>query len=120
MTEEKQVTLKTNGEGKEERNVEDTVAEKASAERSDEAKNVVDETMEEAIIRQVEYYFSDINLPRDKFLSEQTKLDDGWVPLEVLTRFNRLSKITTDIEVIKKALSKSMSGLLEVCLYINV
>lgn len=57
----------------------------------------------------------DANLPRDKFLREQIQLEDGWVPLEVLTRFNRLNKLTSDTEVIAKALLKSTSGLLEVC-----
>ncbi|XP_072936301.1 la protein homolog [Epargyreus clarus] len=117
MTEEKEVELKANGEGKEDSNVEETVAEEANAEGSNEDKNddKADEaSLEESIIRQMEYYFSDINLPRDKFLNEQTKLDDGWVPLEVLTRFNRLSKLTTDVDVIVKALQKSTSGLLEI------
>ena len=27
----------------------------------------------------MEYYFGDFNLPRDKFLQEETKSDDGWV-----------------------------------------
>ncbi|KAI1237187.1 hypothetical protein IHE44_0014443 [Lamprotornis superbus] len=35
------------------------------------------------------YYFGNHNLPRDKFLKEQIKLDDGWVPLEVMIKFNR-------------------------------
>ncbi|CAH2105009.1 unnamed protein product [Euphydryas editha] len=70
--------------------------------------------LEKAIIRQVEYYFGDLNLPRDKFLREQVKLDDGWVPLEVLGTFNRLAKLSTDSDVVAKALNKSTSGLIEV------
>lgn len=35
------------------------------------------------------YYFGDHNLPRDKFLNEQLKVDDGWVPLETMIKFNR-------------------------------
>ncbi|XP_004417755.1 PREDICTED: lupus La protein homolog, partial [Odobenus rosmarus divergens] len=30
------------------------------------------------ICHQIEYYFGDFNLPRDKFLKEQIKLDEGW------------------------------------------
>ena len=33
---------------------------------------------------QVEYYFGDFNLPRDKFLQEETKSDDGWVNAWIL------------------------------------
>ncbi|CAH0749240.1 unnamed protein product [Diatraea saccharalis] len=75
---------------------------------------VEDSELESAIIRQVEYYFSDVNLPRDKFLREQVKLDDGWVPLDVLTKFNRLAKLSMDTNVIANALNNSTSGLLEI------
>ena len=37
----------------------------------------------------LQYYFGDFNLPRDKFLKEQIKLDEGWVPLEIMIKFNR-------------------------------
>lgn len=37
----------------------------------------------------LQYYFGDHNLPRDKFLKEQLQLDDGWVPLETMLKFNR-------------------------------
>ncbi|XP_059059316.1 la protein homolog [Achroia grisella] len=100
MTEktEKEVVTETNGD------------------KNDNGKNdsgVLDGQLESAIIRQVEYYFSDVNLPRDKFLREQVKLDDGWIPIEVLITFNRLSKLSKDADVICKALNNSTSGLLE-------
>ncbi|PZC80276.1 hypothetical protein B5X24_HaOG214975 [Helicoverpa armigera] len=98
MTEAKEVVAETNGE--ENKKVEENVEEETE--------------LESAIIRQVEYYFGDLNLPRDKFLHEQVQLDDGWVPLEILTRFNRLAKLTKDTEIIAKALAKSTSGLLEI------
>ncbi|XP_053611968.1 la protein homolog [Plodia interpunctella] len=82
--------------------------------QNNEKNTVPDAELESSIIRQVEYYFGDVNLPRDKFLREQVKLDDGWVPLDILTRFNRLAKLTTDTDVIAKALNNSTSGLLEV------
>ncbi|KAL4709992.1 hypothetical protein ACJJTC_015970 [Scirpophaga incertulas] len=77
-------------------------------------KTEVDRDLENAIIRQVEYYFSDANMSRDKFLQEQTRLDEGWVPFEVLIKFNRLAKLSTDTEVIANAISNSTLGLLEV------
>ena len=59
------------------------------------------------IIKQVEYYFGDINLPRDKFLLECQKSDDGWISLETMLKFNRLAQITTNIDEIAKALRDS-------------
>nr|XP_033800052.1 lupus La protein isoform X2 [Geotrypetes seraphini]XP_033800053.1 lupus La protein isoform X2 [Geotrypetes seraphini]XP_033800054.1 lupus La protein isoform X2 [Geotrypetes seraphini] len=70
--------------------------------------------LEKKICQQIEYYFGDHNLPRDKFLKEQIKLDDGWVPLETMIKFNRLSRLTTDFGVIAEALGKSKTGLLEI------
>ncbi|KAG8559696.1 hypothetical protein GDO81_017419 [Engystomops pustulosus] len=66
------------------------------------------------ICQQVEYYFGDHNLPRDKFLKEQITLDDGWVPLQTMIKFNRLSKLTTDFPKILEALKKSKTGLLQI------
>ncbi|KAK7939551.1 hypothetical protein WMY93_002877 [Mugilogobius chulae] len=69
--------------------------------------------LELKVARQIEYYFGDHNLPRDKFLKEQLQLDDGWVTLETMLKFNRLKSITTDNTVIVAALQKSKTGLLE-------
>lgn len=66
------------------------------------------------VIRQVEYYFGDVNLARDKFMQEELKKDNGWFPLNVLTKFNRLKEITTDFDEIINALKESKSGLLEI------
>ncbi|XP_049451122.1 lupus La protein [Epinephelus fuscoguttatus] len=69
--------------------------------------------IEMKVARQIEYYFGDHNLPRDKFLKEQLQLDDGWVTLETMLKFNRLKSLTTEPSVIVKALQKSKTGLLE-------
>lgn len=42
-----------------------------------EAAPADDSTVEANIVRQVEYYFGDANLPRDKFLQAEMKKDDG-------------------------------------------
>nr|XP_045223153.1 lupus La protein isoform X2 [Macaca fascicularis] len=70
--------------------------------------------LEAKICHQIEYYFGDFNLPRDKFLKEQIKLDEGWVPLEIMIKFNRLNRLTTDFNVIVEALSKSKAELMEI------
>lgn len=64
-------------------------------------------SLNDQIVRQIEYYFGDINLPRDKFLQEQIKLEDGWIPLEIMLKFKRLANLTTDADVIVTALEES-------------
>uniref|UniRef100_A0A2M3ZGI0 Putative rna-binding protein la n=1 Tax=Anopheles braziliensis TaxID=58242 RepID=A0A2M3ZGI0_9DIPT len=69
---------------------------------------------EAAIIRQLEYYFGDANLLRDKFLKEKIKEDNGWVTLDVLLSFKRLKALSEDKKVIVDAIEKSTEGLIEV------
>jgi len=66
------------------------------------------------IIRQIEYYFGDFNLPRDKFLQEETKTDAGWVTMETMMKFKRLSDLSTDQAEIVAAIKNSKAGLIEV------
>ncbi|XP_062853356.1 lupus La protein isoform X2 [Trichomycterus rosablanca] len=70
-------------------------------------------SLEKKVAEQIEYYFGDHNLPRDRFLKEQIQLDDGWVTLETMLKFNRLKSLTTDAAVIVESLKKSKTGLLE-------
>ncbi|VDP02863.1 unnamed protein product [Heligmosomoides polygyrus] len=60
------------------------------------------------------YYFGNINLPRDKFLQDTMKVDDGWVPIKTLLTFNRLASITTDVDVISNAVKASGSEIISV------
>ena len=66
------------------------------------------------IIRQVEYYFGDFNLSRDKFLKDLIKADDGWVPMETMLKFQRLAQISKDGAEILSSLKKSTAGLMEI------
>jgi len=71
--------------------------------------------LERKIIRQVEYYFGDFNLPKDTYLQSQVKENEGgWVNMETMFKFKRLADLSTDAKVIIAALKKSDSGLLEV------
>lgn len=63
--------------------------------------------LDQKIIKQIEYYFGDINLPRDKFLQEKIKEDEGWIPLKTLLTFKRLAALSEDPEVIANAVDKS-------------
>lgn len=69
--------------------------------------------LDQQIIRQVEYYFSDVNLIQDRFLKNEIIKDEGWIPLSILTTFKRLQSLTTDFKTIINALNKSLSGLLQ-------
>lgn len=59
------------------------------------------------ILKQVEFYFGDANLPRDKFLQEKIKENDGWVQLSVLASFTRMKTLSEDVAVIAEATEKS-------------
>ena len=46
------------------------------------------------ITTQVEFYFSDANLPTDAFLLKKVKADpEGWVPIGVVCGFNRMKQL---------------------------
>ncbi|CAG5104417.1 Oidioi.mRNA.OKI2018_I69.chr1.g1243.t1.cds [Oikopleura dioica] len=45
------------------------------------------------VFRQVEYYFGDLNLQRDRFLMDEMKKDEGWISLDTMMKFKRLTKI---------------------------
>lgn len=70
--------------------------------------------LESDIIKQIEYYFGDANLFRDKFLQTEIAKEDGWVPLATMLTFKRLAALSTDPEVIVAALNKSDEGLVEI------
>jgi len=60
------------------------------------------------LLKQIEFYFSDSNMPNDKFLkAEAEKNKEGFVQIEVLTRFNLVKKFSTDVPAIADALSTS-------------
>jgi len=71
--------------------------------------------LEKSINKQVTYYFGDFNLPRDKFLLEKVKSnEDGWIEIDVMLKFQRLNKLSSDGDVILNALKKSEETLIEV------
>lgn len=70
--------------------------------------------LESKIIKQLEFYFSDTNLPYDKFMQNEIKTDEGWVKISVLLTFKRLASLTTDPEVIARAIKSATDSILEV------
>uniref|UniRef100_A0A336MLJ0 CSON001849 protein n=1 Tax=Culicoides sonorensis TaxID=179676 RepID=A0A336MLJ0_CULSO len=89
----------------------DTVA---TAEQTNGKSDSKPSELESSIIRQLEYYFGDSNLYRDKFLQEQISKDEGWVPVKTLLTFKRLQALSEDEKVIVAAIEKSDEGLIEV------
>jgi lupus La protein len=66
------------------------------------------------ILKQVEFYFSDSNLPRDKFLKGLVDKDpEGWVEIATIASFARMKSLSTDNEVVVNAI-KSSPSLLQV------
>ncbi|DBA03445.1 TPA: hypothetical protein N0F65_002853 [Lagenidium giganteum] len=58
--------------------------------------------------QQVEFYFGDSNFRRDRFLKEETaKQPGGFIPFSVLFTFNKLAALTTDAEVLQRAIADS-------------
>ena len=54
-----------------------------------------EESLDAQILKQVEYYFSEENLIRDEYLRKQMD-HDGWVALNVIANFKRISALTTN------------------------
>eukprot|EP01138_Halocafeteria_seosinensis_P000703 gb/GECG01000719.1/.p1 GENE.gb/GECG01000719.1/~~gb/GECG01000719.1/.p1 ORF type:complete len:222 (+),score=34.08 gb/GECG01000719.1/:1-666(+) len=63
---------------------------------------------DERIRRQIEFYFSDANMRRDKFLRSKVEAEpQGFVDLSILVTFNRLKELSTDYEEICNAVKDS-------------
>ncbi|ODV85232.1 hypothetical protein CANARDRAFT_199069 [[Candida] arabinofermentans NRRL YB-2248] len=58
------------------------------------------------ILSQVEFYFSDSNLLNDKFLFTTQQANEGWVPVSVISQFERMKKYRP-VETIVEALRQS-------------
>ncbi|XP_059616636.1 la-related protein 7 [Phlebotomus argentipes] len=58
------------------------------------------------IRKQMEFYFSDANITKDRFLGQLVN-EDPYVPLEIFLSFNRMKQLTECAKDIAKALAKS-------------
>lgn len=67
-----------------------------------------DEELKHKIIKQVEYYFSDENLPTDEYLLSFVKKNkEGFVPISIIASFRRMKNLTQDYSFIVAALKES-------------
>nr|XP_023015015.1 la-related protein 7 [Leptinotarsa decemlineata] len=58
------------------------------------------------ILQQMEFYFSNSNLTKDRFMSQLLK-EDPYVNLKIFMDFNKIKKLNCTIDDIRKAISKS-------------
>ncbi|TPX46157.1 hypothetical protein SeLEV6574_g03384 [Synchytrium endobioticum] len=66
------------------------------------------EDLKRRILKQVEFYFSDANLPKDHFLWDRvTESPEGWVSIATLATFRRLEYLSTDTSLIASAVRRS-------------
>lgn len=73
------------------------------------------EELKKNIVKQVEYYFSDENLIRAKFLRQKIQNSGGgWIHLNLLNTFKRLANLNTTTKRIGKAISQSKSKVIEI------
>lgn len=70
--------------------------------------------LDKKLIRQVEFYFSDYNLHRDKFMQEHIKQNDGWFDMNTMLKFQRLSSLCSEPGTILAALKNSKNKLMEI------
>ncbi len=90
---------------------EDAKAEDAKLEepKSEETKTeeAASEFEPEEVLKQVEFYFSDSNLPKDKFLWRTVQSNqEGWVSISTIASFNRMKKFRP-LSAVVDALKKS-------------
>ncbi|KAF0919936.1 hypothetical protein E2562_032342 [Oryza meyeriana var. granulata] len=69
---------------------------------------VLTDDLTDRIVKQVEYYFSDENLPTDEFLMKFVKKNkQGFVPIGVIASFRRMKKLSQDLSIIEAVLRAS-------------
>ncbi|EPS68153.1 hypothetical protein M569_06620, partial [Genlisea aurea] len=58
------------------------------------------------LVKQIEYYFSDLNLQGDSYLISLMD-DEGWVPISCIADFNRVKRMNVEVPFILDALRVS-------------
>ncbi|KAI8072660.1 hypothetical protein BC940DRAFT_232995 [Gongronella butleri] len=63
-------------------------------------------TTNEKIRKQFEFYFSDSNLPHDRYLWNKHKENDGWIPIADVAGFKKIKMLTEDQDAVVAALKE--------------
>ncbi|KAG1839738.1 hypothetical protein DFJ58DRAFT_667562 [Suillus subalutaceus] len=69
------------------------------------------DTTRSCLLSQLEYYLSSQNMAQDFFLRQRMD-DQGWIPISLIASFNRVKKLTTDVNLVRDVLD--LSSLIEV------
>lgn len=59
------------------------------------------------IKEQVEFYFSDSNYAKDKFLNEEANKNNNCIPISTILSFNRMKDLNATVESVKEAVKDS-------------
>ncbi|KAK3165482.1 hypothetical protein QOZ80_1AG0033710 [Eleusine coracana subsp. coracana] len=87
---------------------EDVLSAETASSKAPEAGVVLTDELRDQIVKQVEYYFSDENLPTDEFLLKFVKKNkQGFVPIGVIASFRKMKKLVQDHTIIEAALRTS-------------
>jgi len=71
-----------------------------------------DEELCQQIVQQVEFYFSDVNISKDKFLLKHVKRNkEGFVSLKLISSFKRIKHLTKDWRQVGYAIEQSSQKL---------
>ncbi|KAH7956305.1 la protein homolog [Rhipicephalus sanguineus] len=81
---------------------------------AEDERETLDFDILDKIIKQLEYYFGDKNLSRDKFLQRKLESGNGWVEIDVLLTFNKLRSLTYKKWTVSAAFYWKGSQLLEI------
>ncbi|CAG0915720.1 unnamed protein product [Notodromas monacha] len=65
-----------------------------------------DQSIRDAIRKQIEYYFSEENLQRDFFLRRRMD-NEGYLPLDLIASFQRVQNLTQDVSLVEAAVKDS-------------
>ena len=69
---------------------------------------IPDEDLMNRIVTQVEFYFSDSNVSKDKFLLKHIRRNkEGYVSLKLVSSFKKIKQLTKDWRVVAHSLTKS-------------
>lgn len=79
----------------------------------DRSKKIKLDDLSEKISKQIDYYFSTVNVTKDKFLKAEIKKDNGWVKLSVLLTFARLKQLTESEDRVVQALKEYKPDVVE-------
>lgn len=78
---------------------------------SDDKEN--QENLDAKIIAQVEYYFGNENLPKDRFMKRVMLKYDGWISCYLMLNFHKLKLISNNWSRIVEAIEKSPNKIVQ-------